>query len=123
MFVTDAAVNSAVIESRNGEATVVETDVVTNFYVGSDDAADSYRNGKLREEAVKLVDENGEPRYWFGYGHGYHRFTTLASQLEMHRDTNADAYRTQMTEVEALVMPRRKRSSCLRRRTAIDTGL
>jgi hypothetical protein len=50
------------------------------------------------------VDENGEPRYRFGYGHGYHRFTTLASQLEMHRDMNADAYRTQMTEAEALVM-------------------
>ena len=104
LFVTDAAGNSVVIESRNGELSVVETDVVTNFYVGSDDVADSFRNGKLREEAVKLVDENGEPRYRFGYGHGYHRFTTLASQLEMHRDTNSDVYRTQMTEAEALVM-------------------
>lgn len=104
LFVTDASGKSAVIESRNGKASVIETDVVTNFYVGSDDIADSYRNGKLREEAVKLVDENGEPRYRFGYGHGYHRFTTLASQLEMHRDTNADTYRTQMTEPEALVM-------------------
>ena len=104
LFVTDAAGNSAVIESRNGEVSVVKTDVVTNFYVGSDDAADSYRNGKLREDAVKLVDENGEPRYRFGYGHGYHRFTTLASQLEMYRDTNSDTYRTQMTEAEALVM-------------------
>ena len=104
LFVTDAAGNSVVIESRNGEVSVVKTDVVTNFYVGSDDVADSYRNGKLREEAVKLVDENGEPRYRFGYGHGYHRFTTLASQLEMHRDTNADKYHTRMTEAEALVM-------------------
>jgi len=104
LFVTDAAGKSVVIESRNGVVSVVETDVVTNFYVGSDDVADSYRKGKLREEAVKLVDENGEPRYRFGYGHGYHRFTTLASQLEMHRDTNADTYRTQMTEAEALVM-------------------
>ena len=103
-FVTDAAGNSVVIESRNGEASVVETDVVTNFYVGSDDISDSYRNGKLREEAVELVDENGEPRYRFGYGHGYHRFTALASQLEMHRDLTADAYRTRMTEPEALVM-------------------
>ena len=104
LFVTDAAGNSVVIESRNGEVSVVKTDVVTNFYVGSDDAADSYRNGTLREEAVKLVDEDGVPRYRFGYGHGYHRFTTLASQLEMHRDTNTDTYRTQMTEAEALVM-------------------
>ena len=104
LLVTDAAGKSVVIESRNGEVSVVETDVVTNFYVGSDDIADSYRNGKLREEAVKLVDENGEPRYRFGYGHGYHRFTTLASQLEMHRDTNSSTYRTQMTEAEALVM-------------------
>ena len=103
-FVTDAAGNSVVVESRNGEVSVVKTDVVTNFYVGSDDISDSYRNGKLREEAVKLVDENGEQRYQFGYGHGYHRFTALASQLEMHRDTTADAYRTQMTESEALVM-------------------
>ena len=104
VFVTDAAGKSAVIESRNGEVSAVETDVVTNFYVGSDDVADSYRDGKLREDAVKLVDENGEPRYRFGYGHGYHRFTALASQLEMHRDANADAYRTRMTEAEALVM-------------------
>ena len=104
LFVTDAAGNSAVIESRNGKLSVIKTDVVTNFYVGSDDAADSYRNGKLREEAVRLVDENGEPRYRFGYGHGYHRFTTLASQLEMHRDTDADTYQTRMTEAEALVM-------------------
>ena len=58
----------------------------------------------MREEAAKLVDENGEPRYRFGYGHGYHRFTALASQLEMHRDANAEAYRTRMTEAEALVM-------------------
>ena len=104
LFVTDAAGRSVVLESRNGELSVVETDVVTNFYVGSDDMAESYRKGELREEAVKLVDENGEPRYRFGYGHGYHRFTTLASQLEMHRDANAGAYRTQMTEAEALVM-------------------
>ena len=104
IFVTDVAGKSVVIESRNSEVSVVETDVVTNFYVGSDDISDSYRKGKLREEAVELVDVNGEPRYRFGYGHGYHRFTTLASQLEMHRDPSADAYRTRMTEPEALVM-------------------
>ena len=103
-FVTDAAGNSVVIESRNGQVSTVETDVVTNFYMGSDDISDSYSNGKLREEAVKLVDENGEQRYRFGYGHGYHRFAALASQLEMHRDTNADTYRTHMTQPEALVM-------------------
>ena len=103
-FVTDAAGNSVVIESRNGQVSTVETDVVTNFYMGSDDITDSYSNGKLREEAVKLVDENGEQRYRFGYGHGYHRFAALASQLEMHRDTNADTYQTLMTEPEALVM-------------------
>ena len=103
-FVTDAAGNSVVIESRNGEVSAVETDVVTNFYVGSNDISDSYRNGKLREEAVKLTDENGNPRYQFGYGHGYHRFVALASQLEMHRDTTTDTYRTQMTEPEALIM-------------------
>jgi len=104
LFVTDAAGHSVVIESRNGVVSTIPTDVVTNFYVGSDDIADSYRKGKLREEAVKLVDENGDPRYRFGYGHGYHRFTTLASQLEMHRDAESETYRTQMTEDEALVM-------------------
>ena len=104
LFVTDAAGNSVVIESRNGEASTVKTDVVTNFYVGSDDISDSYRKGKLREEAVELTDQDGKPRYRFGYGHGYHRFVTLASQLEMHRDMQADTYRTQMTESEALVM-------------------
>lgn len=103
-FVTDAAGNSTVIESRNGEVSAVKTDVVTNFYVGSDDISDSYRKGKLREEAVKLTDENGNPRYRFGYGHGYHRFVALASQLEMHRDTKSDTYRTHMTESEALIM-------------------
>lgn len=103
-FVTDAAGNSVVIESRNGKLSTIWTDVVTNFYVGSDDIADSNRGGKLREEAVRLVDEYGEPRYLAGYGHGYHRFAVLASQLEMHRDTKADEYRTRMTEPEALVM-------------------
>ena len=29
---------------------------------------------------------------------------TLASQLEMHRDTTSEAYRTRMSEAEALVM-------------------
>ena len=104
LFVTDAAGRSVVLESRNGELSAVETDVVTNFYVGSDDAADSYLRGRLREEAVKLVDEDGAGRYRFGYGHGYHRFATLASQLEMHRDTTSEAYRTRMSEAEALVM-------------------
>lgn len=104
IFTTDATGRSVVIESRNGEVSAVETDVVTNFYVGYDDIADSYRNGKLREEAIKLVDENGEQRYHFGFGHGYHRFVSLASQLEMHRDTSADEYRTRMTEPMALVL-------------------
>ena len=45
LFVTDAAGRSVVLESRNGELSAVETDVVTNFYVGSDDAADSYLRG------------------------------------------------------------------------------
>ncbi|WP_248922093.1 carcinine hydrolase/isopenicillin-N N-acyltransferase family protein [Olsenella intestinalis] len=104
LFVTDAAGRSVVLESRNGELSTVETDVVTNFYVGSDDIADSYYKGRLREEAVRLVDEGGAQRYRFGYGHGYHRFVTLASQLEMHRDTTSETYRTRMSEAEALVM-------------------
>ncbi|MDO4536797.1 MAG: hypothetical protein Q4B54_01455 [Coriobacteriales bacterium] len=101
---TDAEGNHAVIESRNGEITLTQTDVVTNFYVDYDDIADSYRKGELSEEAVALLDEEGQSRYHYGYGHGYHRFATLASQLEAHRDKDANTYQTRMTEREALIM-------------------
>ena len=53
-----------------------------------------------------ITDENGERQYSFGYGHGYHRFITIASQLESHRDTTSEKYRTVMPESDALVILR-----------------
>lgn len=103
-FVSDADGRSVVIESRNSVISVVESDVCTNFYLGSDDQEDSYRNGKLREEAVKMTDENGTPEYHYGYGHGYHRFVTILGQLERYRDTSRQDYYTMMPESAALVI-------------------
>ena len=104
IYVTDADGDYAVIESRNSEVSVIRSDVVTNFYLAYDDIEDSYRNGKLREQAVMITDENGEKQYNAGYGHGYHRFITIASQLESHRDTASEEYRTVMPESAALVV-------------------
>ena len=60
----------------------------------------------MREQAVTITDENGERQYNAGYGHGYHRFITIASQLESHRDTASEEYRTLMPESDALVILR-----------------
>ena len=95
-----------VIESRNGEVSLIEIDVVTNFYLGSDDMQDSARKGVLWEEAVGMVDESGEKLYHFGYGHGYHRFVTLASQLVRYQDKRYKEYRTLMPEETALILLR-----------------
>ncbi len=100
VFVSDALDRYAVIESRNSIVTVVECDVVTNFYLASDDLRDYYRSGTLREDAIQMVDENGEQLYHFGYGHGYHRFVTIASQLNRFRKDG----RTMMPESSALVI-------------------
>lgn len=104
IYVTDDAGKHVVIESRNGKVSVIESDVVTNFYIADDDIEDSYKNGKLREQAVMMTDEDGKEQYSFGYGHGYHRFITIAGQLESHRDTSATEYRTVMPESAALVV-------------------
>ena len=63
----------------------------------------SYRS-VLREAALKVTDENGEDLYHFGYGHGYHRFIALASQLAMCQDRDSESYRTVMPEERALVL-------------------
>lgn len=105
-MVSDAADRSVVIESRNGEVSVIPTDACTNFYVGSDDMEDSYRNGKLREEAVKMSDEDMTPDYRYGYGHGYHRFVTIVGQLARYRDPSKEEYYTAMPESAALVILR-----------------
>ena len=102
VFVSDAQDHYALIESRNSVVSVIDTDVVTNFYLGYDDMEDYYRGGTLREESVALVDKNGKPLYHFGYGHGYHRFVTIASQLARFRKDG----RTIMPESSALVILR-----------------
>lgn len=104
IFVTDASDHYAVIESRNSVVSIIDSDVVTNFYLGYDDIEDNYKNGVLRENAVTLNDENGEKLFRYGYGHGYHRFVTIASQLERYLDKNAEEYRTVMPESAALVI-------------------
>ena len=100
VFVSDAEDHYAVIESRNSDVSIIDSDVVTNFYLGSNDMQDYYRNGTRREDAINIVDENGVPLYSFGYGHGYHRFVTIASQLERYRKDG----RTMMPEASALVI-------------------
>lgn len=102
VFVSDAQDHYALIESRNSVVSVIDTDVVTNFYLGYDDMEDYYKGGTLREEPVALVDKNGDPLYHFGYGHGYHRFVTIASQLARFRKDG----RTRMPESSALVILR-----------------
>ena len=104
IMVTDADGRSVVIESRNSEITTIDSDLCTNFYLGSDDMEDSYRNGKLREEAVKMTDENANTGFRYGYGHGYHRFVTILGQLERYRDTSVDGSYTLMPESAALVI-------------------
>lgn len=109
-MVSDATGRSVVIESRNSVIQVIPSDICTNFYLGSDDMEDSYRNGKLREEAVKLTDEDPssdydhEYGYGYGYGHGYHRFAAILSQLECYRDTEKSEYYTRMPESSALAI-------------------
>ena len=103
-MVSDVTGRSVVIESRNSVISVIPSDICTNFYLASDDMEDSYRNGILREEAVKMTDENGTPNYHYGYGHGYHRFVTILGQLERYRDTTREDYYTVMPESTALVI-------------------
>lgn len=99
--------NSVVLESRGGKLYVVKTDIVTNFYQCRDDIEDSfYHSGSLREKAVYLADKSRASRYTIGYGHGYHRFAAIQSQLEIHLDLTSESYRTVMTEDHALVVLR-----------------
>jgi choloylglycine hydrolase len=107
-MVTDASGRSVVIESRNSEIEVISADICTNFYLGSNDMEDSYRNDKLREEAVKMTDEElvSDYKYDYGYGHGYHRFAAILGQLECYRDTEKKDYYTRMPESAALVILR-----------------
>lgn len=105
-LVSDANGRSVVIESRNSEIKAIPSDICTSFYLGSDDIEDSYRAGKLREEAVRMTDENLISNYSYGYGHGYHRFVTILGQLECYKDTEKTDYYTRMPESAALIILR-----------------
>ena len=105
-MVSDPSGRSLVIESRNSVISVIPSDICTNFYLASDDMEDSYRNGCLREEAVKMTEEDMTPDYHYGYGHGYHRFATILAQLECYRDTTKEQYYTVMPESAAQVILR-----------------
>ena len=103
-MVSDTSGRSVVIESRNSVVKTIPSDICTNFYLGSDDMEDYYRNGVIREEAVKMTDESMTPDYNYGYGHGYHRFVTILGQLERYRDIAKEEYYTMMPESTALVI-------------------
>ena len=106
VFVTDANGKSVIMESRNGKLSIAETDIASNFYLCSNDAEDSYRNGALHERAVILSGLDGKSRYSYGSGHGYHRFACMLSQLEMYQDRSSEEYRTVMPESQAKVILR-----------------
>ena len=104
VMVSDAAGRSVVIESRNSVVSVIPADVCTNFYLTYDDMEDSYRDGVLREEAVKMTDENQVSSDHYGYGHGYHRFVIIESQLERCQDAAKEERYTVMPESLALAL-------------------
>ena len=96
LFVTDAEGASAVFEWRYNTLKVTYTDIITNFYVGSDDAEDCYVDGVLKEAFVPpVINPNN---YKFGFGHGYERFKTIMQQMSEHTDADG----TKMTDDEAL---------------------
>ena len=103
-MVSDSAGQCVVIESRNGEVSIIPSEICTNFYLGSDDIEDSYQNGILREEAVKMTNKDIATKHHYGYGHGYHRFVTILGQLDRYRDTKKEEYYTRMPESSALTI-------------------
>ena len=100
LFITDASGASVVLEWRWNQLTVTETNAVTNFYVGFDDAEDRFKDGVCTEKFVALSNTVRDYRY--GYGHGYHRFTGIVSALERYVDFTREAYMTRMTEAQAM---------------------
>ncbi|MGN1406554.1 MAG: linear amide C-N hydrolase [Erysipelotrichaceae bacterium] len=100
LFVSDATGASIVLEWRYNQLIVTDTNVVTNFYVGFDDAEDRYKNGICTEKAVRL--ENTAHEYHYGYGHGYRRFNGIVSALERYIDLSEENYITKMTQTQAM---------------------
>ena len=100
LFVTDATGASVVLEWRYNELTVTDTNAVTNFYVGFDDAEDRFKDGVCTEKAVRL--ENTVREYHYGYGHGYHRLNGIVSALERYIDFSTESCIPKMTQTQAM---------------------
>jgi len=97
LFVTDETGASVVLEWRHQNLQVIRTNVVTNFYVGYDDAEDCWRKGKCKERFI--LPSKYTLEYHYGYGHGYDRFKGIAEDLEAHLES-AQPYRTVMSKEE-----------------------
>ena len=100
LFITDSTGASIVLEWRYNQLTVTDTNAVTNFYVGFDDAEDRYKDGICTEKAVRL--DNTVREYHYGYGHGYHRLNGIVSALERYIDFSQENYITKMTQTQAM---------------------
>lgn len=100
LFLTDSTGSSIVLEWRFNQLTVTDTNAVTNFYLGFDDAEDRYKDGICTEKAVRL--DNTVREYHYGYGHGYHRLNGIVSALERYIDFSQENYITKMTQTQAM---------------------
>ena len=100
LFVTDATGASVVLEWRYNQLTVTDTNAVTNYYVGFDDAEDRYKDGICTEKVDRL--ENTVWEYHYGYGHGYHRLTGMVSAMERYIDFSLESCLSKMTQTQAM---------------------
>lgn len=80
LFVLDKEGNSAVFEWRYNKFTITYTNVVTNFYVGYEDAEDIYYDGILKEKLI--TTQSKHHNYLYGYGHGFDRFNTIVNSID-----------------------------------------
>ena len=105
IYVSDKSGSSAVLEWRQygGDSEqklyVTYTNAVTNFFVGFDDGQDAYNDdGSLKELFSGLNSTFNH--YKYGYGHGYHRFNTIAASLERYigSDDNGHGIRNSVME-------------------------
>jgi len=96
LFISDANGQSRVLEWRYNTLKAIDTDLVTNFYVSTDDAEDCYYGKDLKEKFKKRKNIND---YHYGYGHGYNRFNKAAKELEKHMLKNKS---TKMSDDDAV---------------------
>lgn len=105
LLVTDSAGSHVVIESRNGEVSVIESDIATNFYLCANDIEDHYSIRAIYDDAVQIPDEDGNAHFNPSYSKGYyHRFVAMAAQLERYQDREMDQRYTAMPESGAKVI-------------------